>query len=140
MIVYRQARKWINIRMTKLYFDALKSLIETTEEQETALADAAAAEQYDREARVTAIVKKAFDKMGLSINDRNHSINYNEDPDREVTVEFYDRISLAQMQALSVIGENITVGASASYPDVTELRMTIRDGIEDAVISETKKR
>lgn len=126
--------------MTKLYFDALKSLIETTEEQETALADAAAAEQYDREARVTAIVKKAFDKMGLSINDRNHSINYNEDPDREVTVEFYDRISLAQMQALSVIGENITVGASASYPDVTELRMTIRDGIEDAVISETRKR
>ena len=111
------------------YFDALRALMESSEEQEQAVNDAASAEQYRRETQVTTILKTAIQKLGLSLHENPHAVNYSEDMDRNAVILIHDHISLTQLQSLAVWADYITVGASASYPDVTEICITVKANI-----------
>jgi hypothetical protein len=101
--------------------------------------DDASEQTFDREKRVVALLTAAASKMGLDLAEVSYPVQYSED-DREATINVFEEVTLEQLQAVSALGTNVRVGASPSYRDVTRIVFTVGEGMENASLSESRKR
>lgn len=120
------------------YIDNLLTLIETTQEEQDRLSDAAAEEQQGRHTKMIAILKAAATKIGLDIAEHNYSIGYDEDDNREAHIDVYNGVTMEQLYALTDLADSVKVDDCPSHIDVIRLTMRMKPGMEDAMISEAK--
>lgn len=112
--------------MTK-YIDTLLILAEASEEDFDDNAE------YEREAKVEAVLRSVVAKLGLEMAD-GRSIMYS-DSDREAILIAYDEVTLEQLKALESVGYDIRVSANASMRDCYQITFLVAEGVENAQIN-----
>ena len=72
--------------------------------------------RFDREAIVEEMIRKAVERTGLDLSDKNYPIMYSEYDD-EIEIAIFESASIQQLQAFSVFGQ-VSVRSHPTYLDM----------------------